>query len=349
MSFILRRLFLAIFVLIGVITITFILSHSLGGDPIVAWLGKSASLHPALAKAYAIKYHLTDPLWVQYYYYITGLLQGNFGFSPSRGFVPVTTVIAQTLPYTLQIAVFAIIVSIVLGVLLGVVAARYHHTAADKSIRAFYLAGISSPSFFIALILLIVFTFEFHLLPSGGAVDPTLQAPRIITDIPMLDALIEGKWAYLASSFEHVILPGMALALGTFGVVVRILRSSMLDVMRANYVRTAEGKGIERKDRFLQARSQECNDLRNYSVISNSHLVDYWDDIRRKHLLLPGNGSVCFHSSHRSRLPRDTCNYDSFCDHHHFVKPYGRHSLCYCRPADQIRLDPYAVRRKVRR
>ena len=272
MSFILRRLFLAIFVLIGVITITFILSHSLGGDPIVAWLGKSASLHPALAKAYAIKYHLTDPLWVQYYYYITGLLQGNFGFSPSRGFVPVTTVIAQTLPYTLQIAVFAIIVSIVLGVLLGVVAARYHHTAADKSIRAFYLAGISSPSFFIALVLLIVFTFEFHLLPSGGAVDPTLQAPRIITDIPMLDALIEGKWAYLASSFEHVILPGMALALGTFGVVVRILRSSMLDVMRANYVRTARAKGLKERTVFFK------HGLRNamISVITLSSLIVTW-------------------------------------------------------------------------
>jgi len=271
-SFILRRLFLAIFVLIGVVTITFILSHSLGGDPIVAWLGKSASLHPALAKAYAIKYHLTDPLWVQYYYYITGLLQGNFGFSPSRGFVPVTTVIGQTLPYTLQIAVFAIIVSIVLGVVLGVIASRYRHTAADKSIRGFYLAGISSPSFFIALVLLIVFTFEFHLLPSGGAADPTIQAPRIITDIPIVDALIEGNFAYLASALQHVILPGMALALGTFGVVVRILRSSMLDVMKSNYVRTARAKGLKERTVFFK------HGLRNamISVITLSSLIVTW-------------------------------------------------------------------------
>ena len=271
-SFIVRRLFLAIFVLIGVITITFILAHSLGGDPIVAWLGKSASLHPALAAAYAAKYHLKDPLIIQYYYYISGLLQGNLGFSPSRGFIPVTTVISQTLPYTLQIAFFAIVISIILGVLLGVVASRYHHSPADKSIRAFYLAGISSPSFFIALVLLIVFTFELHLLPSGGAADPTITAPRTITDLPMLDAIIEGNFAYLQSALLHVILPAMALALGTFGVVVRVLRSSMLDVMRANYIRTARAKGLKERTVFFK------HGLRNamISVITLSSLIVTW-------------------------------------------------------------------------
>lgn len=272
MSFILRRLFLAIFVLIGVITITFILSHSLGGNPIVAWLGKSASLHPQLAKAYAIKYHLTDPLYIQYYYYISGLLQGNLGFSPSRGFVPVTTVIAQTLPYTLQIAFFAIVISIVLGVVLGVIASRYRHSPADKSIRAFYLAGISSPSFFIALVLLIVFTFEFHLLPSGGAADPTITPPHNITYIPILDSLIEGDWAYFISAMQHVILPSMALALGTFGVVVRVLRSSMMDVMRANYIRTARAKGLKERTVFFK------HGLRNamISVVTLSSLIVTW-------------------------------------------------------------------------
>jgi ABC-type dipeptide/oligopeptide/nickel transport system permease component len=271
-SFILRRLFLAIFVLIGVITITFILSHSLGGNPIVAWLGKSASLHPQLAAAYAKKYHLDDPLYIQYYYYISGLLQGNLGFSPSRGFVPVTTVIAETLPYTLQIAFFAIVISIVLGVFLGVIASRYRHSIADKSIRAFYLAGISSPSFFIALVLLIVFTFEFHLLPSGGAADPTITPPHNITYIPILDSLIEGDWAYFVSAMQHVILPSMALALGTFGVVVRVLRSSMMDVMRANYVRTARAKGLKERTVFFK------HGLRNamISVVTLSSLIVTW-------------------------------------------------------------------------
>lgn len=270
--FILRRLFLAIFVLIGVATITFIISHDLGGNPVYAWLGKSASLHPQLVLQYEKEYHLNDPVWVQYYYYLAGLVQGNLGYSPSRGFVPVTRVIAETLPYTLQIAFFAIVISIVLGMVMGVIAARYHHQMGDKSIRAFYLSGISSPSFFIALVLLIVFTFELHLLPSGGSANPMLVAPRPITDIPMIDSLIEGNFAYFLSALQHVILPSMALALGTFGVIVRVLRSSMLGVMRSNYVRTARAKGLAERTVFFK------HGLRNamIPVVTLSSLIVTW-------------------------------------------------------------------------
>ncbi|TLY13299.1 MAG: ABC transporter permease, partial [Thaumarchaeota archaeon] len=84
-QYVLRRLFFAVIVVLSVITITFVLSHYVGSDVIVAWLGKSAALHPQLAQLYAAKYHLNEPIWVQYYYYIVGLLQGNFGYSPSRG------------------------------------------------------------------------------------------------------------------------------------------------------------------------------------------------------------------------------------------------------------------------
>ncbi|MDG7001511.1 MAG: ABC transporter permease [Nitrososphaerota archaeon] len=271
-SFIIRRLLLAIFVLIGVATITFILSHSLGGNPLYAWLGKSVGLHPQLAQAYAEKYHLNDPIYIQYYYYLSGLLHGSLGYSPSRGFVPVISVISETLPYTLQIVFFAIIISIILGVALGVVAARYHHKLPDKSIRGFYLAGIASPSFFIALVLLIAFTFELRLLPSGGAANPLLTLPRPITHLPLLDSLLEGNWPYFVSALKHVILPSMALALVTFGVIVRVLRSSMLDVMRSNYVRTARAKGLSENTVFFK------HGLRNamISVVTLSSLILTW-------------------------------------------------------------------------
>lgn len=271
-GFIVRRLILAVFVLLGVATITFILSHNLGGNPLYAWLGKSASLHPQLAQAYAAKYHLNDPVWVQYYYYLSGLLQGNLGFSPSRGFVPVVTVIEQTLPYTIQIAFFAIVISIILGVILGVVSARYHHRIEDKSIRAFYLAGISSPSFFMALVLLIAFTYELHVLPSGGSVNPFLNAPKPITHLPILDSLIEGDFPYFVSAMQHVILPSLSLALITFGVVVRVLRSSMLGIMRSNFVRTARAKGLKERTVFFK------HGLRNamISVVTLSSLIVTW-------------------------------------------------------------------------
>ena len=271
-SFIARRLFLAIFVLLGVATITFILSHSLGGNPIFAWLGKAASAHPQLAQQYVAKYHLNDPVWVQYYYYLVGLLQGNLGYSPSRGFVPVATVIAQTLPYTIQIAFFALVISVVLGVTLGVISARYHHRIADKSIRAFYLAGICSPSFVAALLLLIVFSLQLRVLPSGGAVDVSLVSPRPITYLPILDSLIEGDFAYFSSAIQHVILPSLALALVNFGVIVRVLRSSMLDVMQSNYIRTARAKGLKESTVFFK------HGLRNamISVVTLSSILVTW-------------------------------------------------------------------------
>ena len=271
-SYILRRISLTIFVLLGVATITFILSHSLGGNPIYAWLGKGASLHPQIVAEYEAKYHLNDPIWIQYYYYLVGLLQGNLGYSPSRGFVPVASVIAQTLPYTIEIAFFAIVISIVLGVILGVVSARYHHKVGDKSIRAFYLAGISSPAFLMALILLVIFSFVLHLLPSEGPVDSNIPLPIPITRLPILDSLIEGNLPYFFSALTHIILPSMALTLVTFGVVVRVLRSSMLEIMKSNYIRTARAKGLKENTVFFK------HGLRNamISVVTLSSLIVTW-------------------------------------------------------------------------
>ena len=251
-AYVLRRLAFGIVVVLVVMTITFILSHNIGGNVLVAWLGRSASLHPALAAEYAARYHLNDPVWVQYYYYIVQLLQGNFGFSPSRGFVPVSTVIAETLPYTLQLVIGAFVISMVLGVAFGVLAARYNHTAVDAGIRAFYLLGASSPPFFVALILLIVFPYALRILPSGGAVDFGLQAPTWITGLPILDSLLEGNYAYFVNGIEHAILPSLALALVTFGVVPRVLRSSLLEAMQMNYIRTARAKGLDENTVFYK-------------------------------------------------------------------------------------------------
>jgi len=272
LRYILRRVVFGAVVLLAVVTVTFVLSRSLGGNTVVAWLGKAASLHPELAQLYAEKYHLNDPIPVQYYYYIVNLLQGNLGFSPSRGFEPVVEVISQTLPFTLQIAVFAWVTSLVLGVLLGVISAQYHHKPVDTLVRAFYLGGYSSPPFFVALILLIAFAFSFRLLPSGGAYDISLTPPTVITGLPMLDAMIEGNWAYLLSSLQHVILPSVSLALVTFGVLTRVLRSSLLDVMHANYIRTARAKGLDEKTVFFK------HALRNamISVVSISSIMVTW-------------------------------------------------------------------------
>jgi ABC-type dipeptide/oligopeptide/nickel transport system permease component len=270
-EYIARRFLLAIFVLLGVLVITFIISHSFG-NPIVAWLGKSASLYPDLAKLYVEKYHLDDPLYVQFYYYIEGLVHGDLGYSPSRGFQPVSEVLAQTLPYTLQLGFFAIVLTLALGIVLGITASIYYKKPIDYAIRGFYLAGFSSPSFVIALILLIVFVYMLRLLPSGGSANFDLAVPDSISGIPMLDSLIVGDFDYLISSLQHLILPSLTLALATFGVVTRILRTSVLQVMYSNFIRTARAKGVD--ERTVLVRHSLSNAL--IPVVTISSLVMTW-------------------------------------------------------------------------
>jgi len=271
LPFILRRLAFGIFVLIGVLTITFILAHAIPGNPIQALLGRQAAQHPDLVARLAASYHYNDPIYVQYYYYIVNLLHGNLGYSTSRGMVPVVSVIEQTLPFTLQIAFFAFVISLVVGILLGVLSARYAHKPVDTSIRAIYLTGVSSPSFFVAVILLIVFTFYFRIFPGGGAVSSSISRPTAITGIPMLDSLLEGNFSYFVDALRHVVLPSLALAIGAFGVVVRILRTSMLEILQSNFIRTARAKGLDERTVFFK------HALRNgmIPVVTLSSLIVY--------------------------------------------------------------------------
>ncbi|MDA4124899.1 MAG: ABC transporter permease [Thaumarchaeota archaeon] len=253
LRFVLRRLGFAVFVLFSVLTLTFALSHLIPGNVLQAWLGKAAALYPNLAQAYAQKYHLNDPVIVQYFYYLAGMLQGNLGISPSRGFVPVSTVIVQTLPLTLQIVFFSFILCVVIGLVLGVLAARYHSTWVDKLIRIVYLGGYSSPPYFIGILILVLGSLYLRLLPTGQAYDPLLVTPpSAITGFPLFDSLLEGNFAFFENGFIHLILPSLTLALVTFGVITRVTRSSLLEVMQTDYIRTARSKGLDENSIFYR-------------------------------------------------------------------------------------------------
>jgi peptide/nickel transport system permease protein len=244
LRFLLRRLAFAVFVLFCVLTVTFVLAHLIPGNVVQAWMGKAAALYPNLAKLYAAKYHLNDPVVVQYFYYVVGMLQGNLGISPSRGFVPVATVIGETLPLTLQIVFLAFILCLIIGITLGILAARYHNTPADTLIRVFYLAGYSSPPYFIGIVILVVAALYLRILPTGGAYDPLLVTPPVpLTGFPILDSLLRGDFGFFQNAMWHLILPSLTLALVSFGVITRVARSSLLDVMEMDYIRTARSKG----------------------------------------------------------------------------------------------------------
>jgi ABC-type dipeptide/oligopeptide/nickel transport system permease component len=245
LRFLLRRFAFAVFVLFFVLTLTFVLAHLIPGDVIQAWLGKEAALYPAVAHAYAVRYHLTDPVYVQYFYYIVGMLQGNLGLSPSKGFAPVSSIIAQTLPLTLQIVFLAFVICVFLGLAFGILAARYHNTPVDTFIRVFYLGGYSSPPYFVGIVILVVTSLYLRILPTSKAYDPLLVSPsNAITGFPIFDALVQGNFSFVSNASLHLILPAFTLALVTFGVITRVARSSLLDVMQMDYIRTARSKGL---------------------------------------------------------------------------------------------------------
>jgi len=248
--FILRRFASGVFVLFGVTLITFILAHLVPGNPIFAWIGKEAAQRPELVQAYIKKYHLNDPLYLQYIYYVNGLLHLDLGYSPTRG-EPVAVAISQTLPYTLQLVFLALIFIVVLGSLTGIVAAKYSGKLPDRIIYSFYVFGVASPPFFVALVLILIFSLVLPVLPTGGLIDISVPVPYHIIGLPLLDALIEGNVTAFSSLLFHAILPSLALALTVFGLLTRVLRANILGLLNSGFVRAARARGVSENRIFF--------------------------------------------------------------------------------------------------
>ena len=271
LTYVVRRTLLSAFVIFFVLLIVFILSHSISDNPITAWMGRAAGMYPELAEVYRAKYHLDEPLYIQFWYYLSGVLQGDLGYSVSKREL-VSAVIARTLPYTIQIVSLAFLVTVLLGIPCGILSGRYANKKLDHGIRTIYMAGISSPPFFLALILMIVFSYTFQILPTGGAISPTLSLPTKITGFIILDSMLTRNWVVFFDASSRLIMPAMALALINFGYVTRILRSSILDVMNTNYIRTARAKGLSERAVFTK------HALRNalISVITIVSFITSW-------------------------------------------------------------------------
>jgi peptide/nickel transport system permease protein len=240
-TYIIRRLLLIIPILIGTTFITFIISRVTVPDPARTWAGPRASAE-AIA-ALTARFHLSDPIYVQYLYYLRDLVTGNWGVSPTSG-RPVLYDLQLYFPATAELAIAAIIITIIIGIPLGVLAAMYQNKKIDHSIRVLYLAGFSSPPFFVALLFLFVFSYYFNIFPTNGELSSNLLPPARHTGMYIVDSLITGNWIDLKDTLWHIVLPAVALALTYFGVVTRIMRSSMLEVFRKDFIRASYAKGL---------------------------------------------------------------------------------------------------------
>ena len=241
--FLLGRLGTGLVLLIGITLVAFVVTHLVPGDPAAANLGQRAIGDPAAVAAFRHQYGLDRPVPVQYVVYLKDLLQGNLGIS-EQSHRPVRTDLAEYVPATIELALFAIVLSLIIGISLGIVAAVFRDRWPDQVIRVVSLGGVSMPVFWIALVAFYVFFFKLGWLPGGGRLDPTQSAPTHLTGMYTVDAAVHGQWTLFWSALRHLVLPGLVLAIFTVGLLTRFTRASMLEIMENDYVRAARLKGL---------------------------------------------------------------------------------------------------------
>jgi len=236
-----RRAALTVFVIFGVTLVTFVISHVVPADPVVAYLGEHAP--PALVEKVRHQIGLDRPLPVQYLIYLEDLVHGNLGISIMDN-RPVNWDLAQYLPATVELATAAMLVAVVIGVPTGVVSALYKDRWPDQVARVFALGGTSLPVFYVALLLLGLFYSRLGVLPGPGQLGIYTSPPPHLTGLVAVDALLAGDWVALRDALRHLVLPAFVLGYFTTGLIMRMTRSSLLEVMRQDYVRTARAKGM---------------------------------------------------------------------------------------------------------
>jgi peptide/nickel transport system permease protein len=245
-AIIVRRVLLMIPLAIGMTLIAFVVSHSVPADPIAAHLGQRSMEDPAIVAAFRAQWGLDRPLPEQYLTYVRNLAQGNLGLS-IRTHMPVAEDLGRYLPASAELAMIATLVGIVLGIPLGVASAVRRNHWIDHLVRGVSLLGVSTPVFWLGLIGLYVFYFRLGWLPGPGRLDVGMPEPAHITGMYTVDSLLSGNMAALGVSLRHLLLPGMVLASVYLALVTRMTRSSMLEVLSADYVRTARGKGLTQR------------------------------------------------------------------------------------------------------
>lgn len=264
LSFITRRTLYAIPVLIGIIVVVFLLIRAIPGDPCTALLGERAT--PEACERFNEANGLNDPVIVQLGIYMKNVLTFNLGESVKTS-EPVTDLLVQRLPTTTELAMSALFIAVAVGVPLGILAARKHNTAVDAGTMALANVGVSMPVFWLGLMLAYLFAIvlkdtPFALPPSGRLSAGVFSVPyfeawgwnlqegtffaslnEYIANHIIFNSFITGQWSVWWDAVRHMILPAIALATIPLAIIARITRSSLLEVMNKDYIRTARAKG----------------------------------------------------------------------------------------------------------
>lgn len=241
LKYTIKRILMLIPVLIGVSVIVFLIMRVLSPDPAPIVLGQHATVEAA--DKWREANGLNAPIYIQYFNFIKGAVTGDFGTSYYSK-TPVLKEILSRFPATIELAVAAIILASLFGTLIGVVSAVKKNSILDHSGMLLALIGVSMPIFWLGIMLIILFAGILHVLPSSGRIDPLLQ-PTGGTGFYLIDTMVSGNIEAFVDAVKHLLLPAVALGMYSMAIIARITRSSMLETLNQDYIRTARAKGVK--------------------------------------------------------------------------------------------------------
>jgi peptide/nickel transport system permease protein len=243
LGFVVRRLGLAVPTLLGLLVITFVLIRTVPADPATALAGDDAT--PAQIAAIRQKFGLDRPLYQQFGIYLGQIVRVDFGVSAFSG-RPVALDIRQRLPATLELTTTALLLAVLIGVPLGVVGAVNHNRWPDFLLRTTSVGGIAIATFWLAIMLQLLFAMRLGWLPLRGRLALGLAAPPGPTGFLLVDSLLAGRLAVFWSALEHLILPATTLSLGAMATIVRFTRAGVLETLQKDFVLYERAAGFNR-------------------------------------------------------------------------------------------------------
>ncbi len=244
--YLVRRLLLMIPLILGISLVAFFISNLVPGDPVAAALGQSAMSEPEIVETFKKEWGLDKSPVEQYFVYLNNLLHGNLGRSiKSRR--PVSEDLQAYFPATIELATAGILVSLIAGIIFGVVSAVWRNHWVDFVARALSLVGVSAPVFWLALVLMYILYARLRILPGPGRLDVLTTPPPHVTGFFTIDSLLAGQWDVFIDALRHLILPAMVLGAYSAGLITRITRSSMLEALAEDYMKTARAKGLRER------------------------------------------------------------------------------------------------------
>ncbi len=238
---ILERLLAALPIMLGVAVLVFLFMRLTPGDPVDIMMGQGGAVSPGEMAQLRSEFHLDEPLHIQLGYFLRDLLRGDLGYSYVQK-RPVAELIGERLPATIEMALGALIFALLVSFPIGIISAVRQNSPVDRLSMAGAFVGISMPEFWFGILLILLFAVQLGWLPVSGRIDHGTGLQEI-TGLYVLDSLLTGNRVALVSSLKHLVLPSITLGAGAAAVLARVLRSSLIETLRTDYVTLARAKG----------------------------------------------------------------------------------------------------------